>query len=200
MLPNGVYEKKDLLPGFAAYQKKTGMYGYCCGKILPKRLLADTAFDESLCLAEDLDLFLRLYPGMNRICFTDETTYYYVQECENSSFTVADNAIDYRAQLTINLRYKHFLESENTFNGENREIVLQLISNYIYFTLFYCDLQNLNRVYSDLQSVYKSEHIEVHGRNGFDKWILRLFSHNQLMLIKISLKCYRLARRLLKGR
>ncbi|MGN1194928.1 MAG: glycosyltransferase family 2 protein [Acutalibacteraceae bacterium] len=200
LLPNGVYEKKDLLSGFAEYQKKTGMYGYCCGKIFSKKLVADNQFDESICLAEDFDFYLNLYAEIGSICFTDETTYLYRQESENSSFTVDDNAIDYRAQLTINVHYKHYLEKENVYSGDNRSIVSQLLSNYVYFTLFYCDIEKLNQIYSDLQTVYKEEQFELHGRNTFEKWILFLFRHNQSLLIKFSLKLYRFARKMVKGR
>lgn len=200
LLPNGVYEKKDLLSGFAAFQKKTGVYGYCCGKILSKKLIADKTFDEKIRLAEDFDFYLKIYPEIHSICFTDETTYYYLQESENSSFTVADDAIDYRAQLTINVHYKHYLESENAYSGNNRAIVSQLLSNYVYFTLFYCDIEKLNQTYSDLQTVYKEEQFELHGRNTFEKWILQLFCHHKLLLIKFSLKLYRFARKMIKGR
>ena len=200
LLPNGVYEKKDLLPGFAAFQKKTGVYGYCCGKFFSKKLVAGKRFDESICLAEDFDFYLKIYPEIHSICFTNETTYLYRQESENSSFTVADNAIDYRAQLTVNVHYKHYLEHENAFSGDNRAIVSQLLSNYVYFTLFYCDIEKLHQIYSDLQTVYEEEQFDLHGRNTFEKWILQLFFHHKLLLIKFSLKLYRFARKVIKGR
>lgn len=200
LLPNGVYEKKDLLPGFAEYQKKTGMYGYCCGKIFSKKLVAGKQFDESIRLAEDFDFYLKLYAEINSICFTNATTYLYRQESENSSFTVDDHAIDYRTQLTINVHYKHYLESENVFCEQNRTIVSQLLSNYVYFTLFYCDIKKLKQIYSDLQAVYKEEQFELHGRNTFEKWILFLFRHHQSLPIKLSLKLYRFARKMIKGR
>lgn len=200
LLPNGVYEKKDLLPGFAEYQKKTGMYGYCCGKIFSKQLTTEKQFDENICLAEDFDFLLKLYPEINSIGFTDATTYFYLQNAENSSSVIDDSAIDYRAQLSVNLRYKHFLENENAYTSANREIVSQILSNYVYFTVFYCDILKLNDIYEDLQAVCQEERIEMHGRNLYEKWILRLFGKNQFWLLKFSLKCYRMARKLLRRR
>ena len=200
LLPNGVYEKKDLLPGFAEYQKKTGMYGYCCGKIFSKKLVGGKRFDESICLAEDFDFLLKLYPEINSIGFTDATTYFYLQNAENSSSEIDDSAIDYRAQLSVNIRYKHFLENENAYTAENREFVSQILSNYVFFTIFYCDILNLNDVYADLQDVCKKEQIELHGRKLYEKWIFRLFGKNQFRLLKFSLKCYRMARKLLRRR
>lgn len=198
--PDGVYEKQDLLPDFAAYQKRTGMYGYCCGKIVSRQLLDGKQFDESICLAEDFDFYLKVYPKISRIYFTDETTYFYRQGAENSSFTVEDDSIDYRAQLAINLHYKYYLDGENVYCGENRTIVSQLLSNYVYYTLFYCDIRKLNPVYSDLQTVCQFEHLDLHGRNACEKWILWLFRHHQLRQIKYSLQFYRFARKLIKGR
>ena len=159
-------------------------------------MIADKTFDEKIRLAEDFDFYLKIYPEIHSICFTDETTYYYLQESENSSFTVADDAIDYRAQLTINVHYKHYLESENAYSGNNRAIVSQLLSNYVYFTLFYCDIEKLNQTYSDLQTVCEEERIEMHGRNVYEKWILWLLGKKQFWLLKFSLKCYHMARKL----
>ena len=200
LLPNGVYEKKDLLSGFAEYQKKTGMYGYCCGKIFLKKLVGGKRFDESICLAEDFDFLLKLYPEINSIGFTDATTYFYLQNAENSSSEIDDSAIDYRAQLSVNIRYKHFLENENAYTAENREFVSQILSNYVFFTIFYCDILKLKDVYEDLQAVCQEERIEMHGRNVYEKWIFRLFGKNQFWLLKVSLKCYRMARKLLRRR
>ncbi|RHV92660.1 hypothetical protein [Blautia sp. OF09-25XD] len=105
---------------FADYQKKTGIYGYCCGKIILKELVGNIRFDERIKLAEDFDFFLKLfderiklaedfdfflklYPKVSKICFNDKTEYFYLQESENSSAMVKDSEIDYRTQLFINI-------------------------------------------------------------------------------------------------
>lgn len=200
MPPAGVYEKKELLTDFASVQKKTGIYGYCCGKIFSGKLAEKTRFDENLRLAEDFDFLLRLYPFADRICFTDETTYLYLQEAENSSSLTDDREIDYRAQLTINLRYKHFLAHENALDGKNREIVRQLLSNYVFFTIFYCDICNLKDVLNDLSSLCGQEEIALQGRNAFEKWIFLLLRRKCFGLIRITMQSYLFARKLLRRR
>ena len=59
---SGTFDISELLLNFADYQKKTGIYGYCCGKIILKELVGNIRFDERIKLAEDFDFFLKLYP------------------------------------------------------------------------------------------------------------------------------------------
>lgn len=197
---NGVFDTVKLLPNFASFQKRTGIYGYCCGKMITRELLGDTVFDEKIHLAEDFDFFLRLYPKMGSICFTNETEYFYLQKSENSSAVADDSAIDYRAQLSINIRYKHFLEKENAYCGNNQIIVSHLLSNYVFFSLFYCSIDKLKDCFHELRSICESECIEAYGRNAFEKWILMLLYENKYYLLKTSLQFYRLMRSLLRRR
>ena len=197
---SGLFDIVKLLPDFADFQKRTGVYGYCCGKMISKDLIGDTCFDERIHLAEDFDFFLRLYPQMSSICFTDHTEYFYLQESENSSVIVDDSAIDYRSQLSINIRYKHFLEKENAYCGNNQIVVSQLISNYIFYSLFYCSIDKLRDCFLDLGSILENECIKTSGRNAFEKWILMLLCDNKYYLLKTSLQCYRLMRSLLRRR
>ena len=50
---DGVRSIKQLMPEFAQVQKRTGIYGYGCGKLMRRDLIADTRFSEWLRLAED---------------------------------------------------------------------------------------------------------------------------------------------------
>lgn len=181
----------ELLPNFSSFQKETGIYGYCCGKMILKDLVKDIRFDETIYLAEDFDFFLKLYPKIESICFTDKTEYLYLQESENSSAVINDDAVDYRAQLSINIRYKHFLEKENVYSGNNRLIVSQLLSNYVFFSLFYCHMNELKDCFLELRSICRLECIKTNGRNTFEKWILLLFDSNHYYLLKMSLRFYR---------
>lgn len=196
----GLFNMSELLPNFAEFQKRTGIYGYCCGKMFSKDLIGDTCFDERIHLAEDFDFFLRLYPKMRRICFTDQTEYFYLQETEDSSAIVDDNSIDYRLQLSINIRYKHFLEKENACCGNNQKVVSQLISNYIFYSVFYCSIEKLKDCVLDLRLIIENENLRTCGRNAFEKWILMLLQNNKYYLLKFSLQFYRLMRRLLRRR
>lgn len=91
---SGTFDISELLLNFADYQKKTGIYGYCCGKIILKELVGNIRFDERIKLAEDFDFFLKLYPKVSKICFNDKTEYFYLQESENSSAMVRKNCIN----------------------------------------------------------------------------------------------------------
>lgn len=195
---SGTFDMVELLSEFADFQKRTGIYGYCCGKMILKDLIGDTRFDEKIHLAEDFDFFLKLYPKVKSICFTDTTEYLYLQASENSSGIVDDRKIDYRTQLSINIRYKHFLEKENVYSGTNQIIVSQLLSNYVFFSLFYCCIDELKSCFWELRSICESECIKTCGRNFFEKWILLLLYENKYCLLKTSLQLYRLLRSLLR--
>ena len=195
---SGTFDISELLLNFADYQKKTGIYGYCCGKIILKELVGNIRFDERIKLAEDFDFFLKLYPKVSKICFNDKTEYFYLQESENSSAMVKDSEIDYRTQLFINIRYKHFLEKENVYSGSNELIVSQLLSNYVIFSLLYCNIEKLKNCFEELQLICKSEGIKACGRNFFEKWILLLLYENKYYLLKISLQLRRLMRHLIR--
>ena len=195
---SGTFDISELLLNFANYQKKTGIYGYCCGKIILKELVGNIRFDERIKLAEDFDFFLKLYPKVSKICFNDKTEYFYLQESENSSAMVKDSEIDYRTQLFINIRYKHFLEKENVYSGSNELIVSQLLSNYVIFSLLYCNIEKLKNCFEELQLICKSEGIKACGRNFFEKWILLLLYENKYYLLKISLQLRRLMRHLIR--
>lgn len=149
-------------------------------------------------MAEDFDFFLKLYPKVSKICFNDKTEYFYLQESENSSAMVKDSEIDYRTQLFINIRYKHFLEKENVYSGSNELIVSQLLSNYVIFSLLYCNIEKLKNCFEELQLICKSERIKACGRNFFEKWILLLLYENKYYLLKISLQLRRLMRHLIR--
>ena len=65
---DGVRSIKQLMPEFAQVQKRTGIYGYGCGKLIRRDLIADARFSEWLRLAEDFEFYLRLYPKVKTIC------------------------------------------------------------------------------------------------------------------------------------
>ena len=164
---SGTFDISELLLNFADYQKKTGIYGYCCGKIILKELVGNIRFDERIKLAEDFDFFLKLYPKVSKICFNDKTEYFY-------------------------------LEKENVYSGSNELIVSQLLSNYVIFSLLYCNIEKLKNCFEELQLICKSEGIKACGRNFFEKWILLLLYENKYYLLKISLQLRRLMRHLIR--
>ncbi|WP_337495103.1 glycosyltransferase family 2 protein, partial [[Ruminococcus] torques] len=125
----GLVEMDDILPYFAKWQKETGIFGYCWGKVFSRELCQGIYFDTSIRLAEDFDFYLKLYRRVKTIYFDNKYNYLYLQEAQNSSVAKSDYEIDYVAQLKINLRYKEFLELKNFFEGNNQKILLEKISN-----------------------------------------------------------------------
>ena len=91
-----------------------------------------------------------------------------------------------------------FLEKENVYSGSNELIVSQLLSNYVIFSLLYCNIEKLKNCFEELQLICKSEGIKACGRNFFEKWILLLLYENKYYLLKISLQLRRLMRHLIR--
>ena len=160
----GLVEMDDILPYFAKWQKETGIFGYCWGKVFSRELCQGIYFDTSIRLAEDFDFYLKLYRRVKTIYFDNKHNYLYLQEAQNSSVAKSDYEIDYVAQLKINLRYKEFLELKNFFEGNNQKILLEKISNYFYFSLFYCDLNNFEKVFDSLYKIYSDIKINFDER------------------------------------
>ncbi len=192
---NGTYEMRELLPKFACLQKTFGVFGWCCAKLFPASLAVGIYFDESLRLAEDFDFYVRLYPAVQRIYFDDKCFYYYRQAAENSSMLLPDDAIDYFAQLRINLRYKSFLERMDAYSGENRQIVNDLICNYIYLTLFHSPVPMFYERFNAVYSLYQRTYVRLYGNGFLKKWFLWTVRHKARHLAKLTLVGYRLIRK-----
>lgn len=135
---DGVRSIKQLMPEFAQVQKRTGIYGYGCGKLIRRDLIANVRFSEWLRLAEDFEFYLRLYPKVKTIYFEASCKYYYLQEADNSSAIIDSGKIDYVAQLKINLSYRKFLRDTGFYDGDNRKTVDALVANYAFFSIFHC--------------------------------------------------------------
>ena len=134
----GVQQFKQLMPEFALVQRNTGIYGFCCGKLMSRELIGDTQFSEWLRLAEDFEFYLRLYPKVKTIYFEASCKYYYLQEADNSSAIIDSGKIDYVAQLKINLSYRKFLRDTGFYDGDNRKTVDALVANYAFLSIFHC--------------------------------------------------------------
>lgn len=186
----GIKNINDILPDFAAQQLHNGIYGFCTAKIIRKSQLRNIAFDESLTLAEDFDFYLKIYSKINTIYFLNEPHYLYLQMQENSSETVCDSDIQYESQLRIYIHYKNFLKEKDAFNNENKKIVEQRLSDYTFFSLFYCKRNELNRTFKYLRSVFLKENYLLTGVGALQKILLFTFRHNLYLFTKIILHTY----------
>lgn len=191
MKVHGLVNINEILPYFVQWQVENGIFGYCWAKMFRKELCNDIYFDTTIRLAEDFDFYLKLYRRIKTIYFDDKHNYIYLQEAQNSSVAKSDYDIDYITQLKINLRYKEFLESKNAFYGVNKKIVIEKISNYFYFSLFYCDLGQFNCTFSELYRIYNDINIEFAAKRIFARIILLLLKHNRKTETKCVIMIYR---------
>lgn len=170
----GAHSLEECLDRFAKVQKNTGLFGYCVAKIFNRSYCAEIRFDEDLRLAEDFDFFLKLYENARTIWLDDACLYYYRQDAENSSMIVDDAQIDYMAQLTINLRYRHFLQKKMAYQGENKAIVDVRLANYLYFSAFHCPKQKMQNRFNLLAEIQKRESIRCITGNCLQRLVLLL--------------------------
>lgn len=196
----GLFTLNEILPDFAKFQKESGIFGFCWAKILKKEICKNVYFDTDLALAEDFDFYLKIYSKIKTIYFDNKCYYYYLQQAENSSSIVEDNKIDYFSQIIINLRYKQFLTNENQYTNENKKIVDQQISNYIFFTIFHCKIPSLKEKFDSIRDLIESERVELNDNDNLQKWIFYLLKHNNYLLTKTTLKIYRSMRKIIKRR
>ncbi len=187
---------QDLLPGFAAVQQETGIYGYCIAKLFPRELVKDLWFDPDFKLAEDFEFYLRLYPRIHSVRLDDHTDYRYRQEAEQSWMQLRDDQIDYVAQLRINLRYRAFLVEACAFSGENQQLVEQKINNYLYFSLFHCPKELLDERFRQLRRICEEAQIQPQGDRGMQKICLAFLRKNCSIGVKTVLGTYRFLRRI----
>ena len=194
----GKRNKESILSQFVKVQNDTGIFGFCVAKIFRRELIRNVRFDSSLVLAEDFDFYLRVYRQVQTFYFDDKCYYRYLQCAENSSAVIADEQIDYLAQLEIKLRYKRFLLEEKAYEKDNKRIIDEMINNYTYFVIFYSSNENLYPNYIKLKRIINSDMIELKGNSFFQKWILFLLKMNQYVLIKYTLTLYKSIRILVR--
>lgn len=194
----GKYSKESVIPYFAQIQNDSGIFGFCVSKIFRKSLVKDVRFDSNIVLAEDFDFYLKVYSKVQTFYFDDKCYYRYLQCADNSSAIIDDEQIDYLSQLKIKLRYKAFFIEEEAYINDNKQIIDEMISNYVFFVLFYSSYDNIQNNVEELRKIVDSDELEIKGNNLFQKWILLLFKYKNVMSIKLSLLMYRKLRLLVK--
>lgn len=195
---SGLFKFQDILSGFTSEQLKTGLYGCCTAKVFPKRLVKDIRFNEDLRLAEDLDFYLKLYKTISTVYFDDHTWYYYLQNTENSTGNIADNKIDYIAQLNIWLHCKKMLKVRNAYSDQNMEDVDKRIYDYIYFSLFHCNMDNYQSTFTYLYNVWQAEKLNSKAASGLQRWFFMWLNKGVSFVPKCTIKAYRKVRIMIK--
>lgn len=187
----GRFGPSEIISQFGKIQKDTGLFGYCWAKMIRRTLIESVRFDEKINLAEDFDFYLNIYKKVESIYFDDKHDYRYLQFAQNSSMIMQDELIDYQGQLILNLRYREFLKEMDGYFGENKMIVDSLINNYIFFSLFHSNMNNLGKRYEELKTIIRTNDVLLKGDKGLKKWILFLMRMNQYKMLKLTLKTYR---------
>lgn len=186
---NGLYAFKEILPQFAEIQLKTGIFGFCCGKIFKKEIVNNIFFDASISLAEDFDFYLKIYPKVKKVYFDAECFYGYLQESSNNSVK-SDNQIDYLTQLKINLRYREFLKYMNSYSNDNQNIIDSRVNDYIYFVILYSNRKNIKNNVTELYKLINNDDIITNSNLSLKSIILWLIKFKRVSSIKFVLCIY----------
>ena len=188
----------EILPDFAETQKESGIYGTCVSKMYSKSLTDNIRFDETLKLAEDFDYYLRLYALVDYIYFDDKQYYFYLQEAENSTGKIADSQIDYFSQLQISLRYRNFLIRKSNFTQDNRRVLNEQITNYLYLSLFYCPNDMFSERFCVLQNIVQNEQLELIPSGYRQRIVIGLFRKKLGQLLSLAIRNYHAVRKLIR--
>lgn len=192
---DGVQKVDEILNEFVKVQLDTGIYGWCCSKLIEREVIEDLRFDLSLVLAEDFDFFLQVYDRVDKICFLKTATYFYLQDAENNSVK-KDYDIDYISQLYLWRKWREFLNKNGVFQGENKYLLQERISNYIYFSIFYSRMSEIKMVYQNFQKENVINDIEIPTNFSMKKCILWLLKENKIDFVILILKLYRKLKRI----
>ncbi|WP_148558123.1 glycosyltransferase family 2 protein [Terrisporobacter glycolicus] len=198
----GDINKSNIIANFAENQFNTGYYGWISNKLIKRKLIKknNIEFDKSIVLAEDLDFFIKVYTYSESFYFINYYTFNYLQEAENSSFFQLK--IDYYTQLLIHLRIKYFIEYNNNYNNDNRKILEQRIRDYIFYAVFYEELNRekieimVNKLYGNKKI---AESLVLEYKPTFRNFIVFLISKNRIKEVYILLKIRNTAKKIVKN-
>ena len=194
----GTVRFQELLRGFAAEQLETGIFGCCVSKLFRRELADGIHFDESLKLAEDFDFYLNLYETIETVHLDDHAYYQYLQDAENSTGNTASEKIDYLAQLRINIHYREVLKKRDVYQGENRKILEQRLSDYVFFVLFHTPMPCYCERFDVLYETCQIQQIPLHSDNILRKWLFWCLRYRLCFAAKLTMRLYRMAREVRK--
>lgn len=106
----GIVDGQLFRSTFYEIQRTTQLYGYVANKIIRRAILNKycISFDEAICMAEDLDFYLRCYPKCHVLCFLKECGYYYVMYQGGTSMFKRD--VDYFSLIGVQKKMKLFCD------------------------------------------------------------------------------------------
>lgn len=187
----GLTPMTKLLPEFAQVQKEVGIYGFCAAKLIRREIIGTVRFDPAIRLAEDLSFYLDLYPKVDALYFDPTPCYSYLQAAENSAMLDEDEKIDYFTQLIIQLKIVNFLKAKEAFIGENRDILIRRLYDYVYYSLFHCKTHALKQMCAKIRSLDLPDRLPEAEEAAFRKLILFFFVRKWDLPMRAALNLYR---------
>ena len=102
------------------------------------------------------------------------------------------------AQLRVNLRYCSFLKDVGGWSGVNKEIVEKLLSNYVYFTMFYGTLDDFDRKFDELYKICQMEKIILKPSGYMQKLLFWMLEKKWRFQAKGLMNVYKSVKKLVK--
>ena len=192
----GVVSMNTVVKTFAEEQLKSGIYGFCCSKIINRDRIGNIRFDEKISLAEDLDFYLSIYPQITNIYFDNKGYYYYRQDAENSSMQKPDNQINYLDQLRIQFKMYQFLESSGGLDERSRSLVINRLYDYVFFALFHAEVKNIKNYCFQIRELQLPKPRQKSKCSWRQQWIVSLFKWKADSLLVLTRKIYDKIRKL----
>ena len=194
-----IHSMSEILPSMAMTQVKCGVFGWCWSKIVSRSIVRNERFDESLSLAEDFAFYLKLYPRIETVYFVNGYGYYYQLGADNSTAIIPDDKIDYEAQIRVNMLFRDFLISKESYEGDNRLVVESKLRDYAFFSLLHAPLNEMGNVYDRILKQTRLIDFSTEEHNLLKRNVFRGLECNRKWQAVIPLKIYRYLRRILKG-
>lgn len=193
----GGCNQAQLCDCFARWQYENGFFGFISNKLFRRTLWESSgaSFPEGTTLAEDLDFFVRLYPSVQRACFWQGNSFYYLQTGENYRNRTA---VDYCTQILIHMDIRNWFLRSGKYE-QYADLLDKKVSEYAYFVLFHheeCE-KTLVEAYRFLVG-----HEEIPAcvnpdlLTGFSKQIVANLKKQNLSAVKILFAGRNMARRI----
>lgn len=195
--------KKEILEDFVYKQVKTGYYGCVSNKLIKRDIIKNNnlEFNKEIPLAEDLDFFIDVYRYSNNYYFLGEKSFNYLQNAEHSSILLYDN-LDYYIQLLINIKIKDFILDSGYYYGNNKEILDQRIVDYVFYDVFYTEL-NKNNIKNKVKRLYSNDKVMtnllIKNKLSFKNIIVFFVKNNRYNLVYNLLYIRKILRNIIKG-
>ena len=185
---NGIVNQNDLGTLFIQNQYISGFFGFISNKLISKNIIekSNAKFRKELKLAEDLDFYAQVYPFVEKTCFSNINSFYYLQTENNYIYN--DN-IDYFSQLTVHLDIREWFIKNDQYEGF-KNILDKKVAEYVYYSLFYAKerAENIKSLYQKITADNTViDCIDAQSFSGFQKRVLTAVKNKKYIFVKLLL-------------